>query len=119
MSGPNHRYTHRWFQFGDMARQEKDDVRWTRTSGEEWDALMERAREALASSYAIAPLERSQVLRDILAYFGEQISSSPALICPGCGADRYRELCPRMVGDCPMVGHAQIIERAGRAARKP
>ena len=65
MSGPNHRYTHRWFQFGDMARQEKDDVRWTRTSGDEWDALMERARYEY-DRYG------DDLTGDILAYFGEQ-----------------------------------------------
>ena len=79
MSGPNHRYTHRWFQFGDMARQEKDDVRWTRTSGEEWDALMERARATLPSggAHTFADvmqllMDRGDILRDLLAYLGEQ-----------------------------------------------
>lgn len=71
MSGPNHRYTHRWFQFGDMARQEKDDVRWTRTSGEEWDALMERARAE--DNAAVGDYDRAvDLLRDILAYLGER-----------------------------------------------
>lgn len=71
MSGPNHRYTHRWFQFGDMARQEKDDVRWTRTSGEEWDALIERARAE--DNAAVGDYDRAvDLLRDILAYLGEQ-----------------------------------------------
>lgn len=45
--------------------------RYTLTDGDEYRALIERAREALASPYAIAPLERSQSLRDLLAYLGE------------------------------------------------
>lgn len=65
-----HRYAHRWFDFGDRRKVEKDDVRWTRTSGPEWDALMEQARHSLdpvVGDYWAA----TAALRAVLSYLGE------------------------------------------------
>lgn len=52
-------------------KERDNDVRFTQTSGPEWDALMERAREAL-NAYPHSAVGKEGVLRDLLAYFGEQ-----------------------------------------------
>lgn len=73
MNKPRHRYTDMWFQFGDAVKVEKHDVRWTRTSGEEWDALMERARAAtLHITDSMAAYNAQCALRDIIAYMEDQ-----------------------------------------------
>lgn len=45
-------------------------AKYVRIEGEEWDALMERAREAL-NAYPHSAVGKEGVLRDLLAYFGE------------------------------------------------
>lgn len=80
MSNPQrHRWADAWFTFGDSERWSTHDVRWSRTSGPEWDALMERARATLPSggAHTFADvmqllMDRGDILRDLLAYLGEQ-----------------------------------------------
>jgi len=48
------------------------DLRYTLSSGPEWSALMERAREATTSRYLARYGDAMNVLEDILAYLGEQ-----------------------------------------------
>lgn len=53
-------------------RKYQHESRYTLTEGEEWNALMERAREATTSRYLARYGDAMNVLEDILAYLGEQ-----------------------------------------------
>ena len=74
MSEPRHIYfstVTAVFQPHIHPKERDNDVRFTQTSGEEWDALMERARAE--DNAAVGDYDRAvDLLRDILAYLGEQ-----------------------------------------------
>jgi len=54
-------------------KERDNDVRFTQTSGEEWDALMLRVRGGLTDYYdGEGGRHAAEALRDLLAYFGEQ-----------------------------------------------
>lgn len=53
-----------------QGRQYDTDIRYALAEGAEFEALMERAREALGS-YPHSAIGKEGALRDILAYFGE------------------------------------------------
>ena len=82
MSEPRHIYfstVTAVFQPHIHPKERDNDVRFTQTSGEEWDALMERARATLPSggAHTFADvmqllMDRGDILRDLLAYLGEQ-----------------------------------------------
>ena len=68
MSEPRHIYfstVTAVFQPHIHPKERDNDVRFTQTSGEEWNALMERARHEY-ERYG------DDLMGDILAYFGEQ-----------------------------------------------
>jgi hypothetical protein len=49
-----------------------DAKRYTLTEGSEWSALMDRAREVLATPDHKDAMRKAEALRDLLIYFGEQ-----------------------------------------------
>ena len=53
-------------------RKYQHESRYTLTEGEEWNALMERAREVLATPVHKEALAKGELLRDILTYLGEK-----------------------------------------------
>lgn len=57
---------------GGCFQSDEPRPRYTLTEGPEWDALMERAREALATPIYKNATLKGYALRDLLTYLGEQ-----------------------------------------------